>query len=135
MRRLNIRSAALASAAVCALLVACKAPDNADSGRRAAKDAPRAAADISRPAPAHRTPAGPAAPKTDAHGHADTGRRVSVGELQQMLARNEAVAVDVRSPESYRESHIKGALLMPGEEVAARAKELPKDKLIVFYCA
>ena len=67
--------------------------------------------------------------------HADGVRRVTVAELQQMLERGEAVAVDVRTKEQYAQGHIKGAMLMPTGEILGRLGELPRDKQIVFYCA
>ena len=52
-----------------------------------------------------------------------------------MLAKNEAVVIDVRSEDSYNAAHIKGAKLIPEVEVVKRSDELPKDKLIVTYCS
>jgi hypothetical protein len=138
MRRPGLRAAALACAAGFALFAACKSPDGADttaSQRRATgvtNAANPAAAPGAAPTPYTNRPA---PPRVDAHGHTDTARRVTVGELQQLIAKGEAVAVDVRSPEAYRQARIKGAILMPSDEVKARARELPKDKLLVFYCA
>jgi rhodanese-related sulfurtransferase len=62
-------------------------------------------------------------------------RRVTPAELKGMMDRGEAVAVDVRTKDDYTGGHIKGALSLPLGEAAARAQELPQDKLIVFYCA
>lgn len=62
-------------------------------------------------------------------------RRVSIDELRAMLERDEAIVVDVRSKPSYDSGHIKGSISIPREEVRQRAGELPKDKLVVFYCA
>lgn len=46
----------------------------------------------------------------------------------------DVVWVDVREKEDYKRGHIKGALGIPLSEIVARARELPKDKEIVFYC-
>lgn len=62
-------------------------------------------------------------------------RRVSIEELQAALAKNEAVVVDVRGSVEYKLGHIKGARSIPLGLVREQAKELPKDKLIVAYCA
>ena len=67
--------------------------------------------------------------------HPDGVRRVSVTELRDLLARNEAVVVDVRSEEAYKTAHIKGAKLIPVGEILNHTGELPKDKLIVTYCS
>ncbi len=66
---------------------------------------------------------------------ADGIRRVTVVELKNLMANNEAVVVDVRNEEAYKLSHIKGSKLIPEAEVGKRSDELPKDKLIVTYCS
>jgi 3-mercaptopyruvate sulfurtransferase SseA len=65
----------------------------------------------------------------------DDVRRISVEELRAALEKGAAVVVDVRTPEQYRAGHIKGAILIPGDEIAKRTGELPKDRLIVTYCS
>jgi hypothetical protein len=42
--------------------------------------------------------------------------------------------LDVRSPSTYEEGHIKGAISFPESDVDSRVAELPKDKLIIAYC-
>ncbi len=66
---------------------------------------------------------------------ADGVRRITPVELRDMLARNEAVVIDVRNDDAYNVAHIKGAKLIPESEVAKRSDELPKNKLIVTYCS
>ena len=66
---------------------------------------------------------------------ADGVRRVTIVELKDLLAKDEAVVIDVRNAESYKASHIKGSKLIPEAEVVKRSDELPKDKLIVTYCS
>ncbi|HEY0375450.1 MAG TPA: rhodanese-like domain-containing protein [Pyrinomonadaceae bacterium] len=65
----------------------------------------------------------------------DGARRVTVAELNEAMEKGEAVAVDVRGSVDYDLGHIKGARSVPLGLVAERAKELPRDKLIVAYCA
>ena len=82
-----------------------------------------------------RTPAAapvgaPAPPVT-----ADGARRVTVAELKDLLAKNEAIVLDVRNQASYDAGHIRGARLIPEAEVVNHADELPRDKLIVTYCS
>jgi hypothetical protein len=67
--------------------------------------------------------------------HPDGVRRITVGELQDLLARNEAVVVDVRTEDAYKTSHIKGAKLIPVGEILNHTDELPKNKMIVTYCS
>jgi hypothetical protein len=72
---------------------------------------------------------------TPAKAPADGVRRVTIVELKDLLAKNEAVVIDVRNEESYKAAHIKGSKLIPEAEVAKRSNELPTDKLIVTYCS
>jgi len=65
----------------------------------------------------------------------DGVRRVTVEELRAALDKGTAIVVDVRGESSYKAGHIKGSLWIPETEIAGRAKELPKDKLIVTYCS
>ena len=119
-------TAALAQGAALALFVgACKAPDGADAGRSAgaAQTASTPAANTAQPnQPAPQSPA-------------NVVRRVTPAEVKGMLDRGEAVVVDVRPKAEFDRERIKGALSIPLNESAARASELPKDKLVVFYCA
>jgi 3-mercaptopyruvate sulfurtransferase SseA len=75
----------------------------------------------------------PAAPTTSMP--SDGVRRVTTAELHDALEKGTAVVIDVRSAESYKISHIKGALSIPEPEIAARKGELPPGKTIVLYCS
>jgi 3-mercaptopyruvate sulfurtransferase SseA len=66
---------------------------------------------------------------------ADGVRRITVPELQDLLAKNQAVVIDVRNADAYKTAHIKGAKLIPVAETLNHVNELPKDKLIVTYCS
>jgi len=77
----------------------------------------------------------PVAPAQTAPTPADGARRVTVAELKDLLARNEAVVIDVRNQASYDAGHIKGARLIPEAELADHISELPKNQLIVTYCS
>ena len=65
----------------------------------------------------------------------DRARRITTGELRTMLEQGASFILDVRSEAEYNEGHIKGAHLLPKRELQVRFNELPKDKLIVTYCA
>ena len=53
-----------------------------------------------------------------------------------MDTHSDLVILDTRTQEEFSEGHIPGAMLIPYDEIDARAeKELPdKDKLILVYC-
>jgi rhodanese-related sulfurtransferase len=42
--------------------------------------------------------------------------------------------VDVRQPDEYAQGHIAGSILMPLDQVAQRAKELPDDRILMTVC-
>jgi 3-mercaptopyruvate sulfurtransferase SseA len=65
----------------------------------------------------------------------DGARRVTVAELKDLLARNEAVVIDVRNQASFDAAHIRGAKLIPEADVLAHIDELPRNQLIVTYCS
>jgi hypothetical protein len=110
--------AALALLAAVALLGACKATDTAGNTSAGATQA-----------------AGKSnAPTGTTEVHADGVRRVTVGELEKLLADGGTVVYDTRARTAYDAEHVKGALSMPYDEVEKRAGELPKDKTLVFYC-
>ncbi|MCC6993968.1 MAG: rhodanese-like domain-containing protein [Deltaproteobacteria bacterium] len=57
------------------------------------------------------------------------------GEEAHRLVEAGATLLDVRLPEEYQESHIKGAINIPVHELERRMSELgAKDKPIVVYC-
>ncbi|HYO99983.1 MAG TPA: rhodanese-like domain-containing protein [Pyrinomonadaceae bacterium] len=116
----------------CALLAACSpqdgsAPANTSSSRSAPAPATATAtndtgAQTTKQAPAP-TPA------------ADETRRISIEETQASIAAGNALIVDVRDESVYKASHIKGAKNIPLSRFDQRTGELPKDKLIITYCA
>jgi len=60
--------------------------------------------------------------------------RVTADELHAMLAKGDAIAVDVRGSVPYEIGHLPGAVWMPLGVLHSRAGELPEDKLLVAYC-
>jgi len=60
--------------------------------------------------------------------------RVTATELQALMDKGEAVAMDVRGSVPYELGHIKDAVWLPLGLMAQRFGELPQDKLIVAYC-
>jgi len=110
-KRLTITTAATALA-LTALLAAC----NPQDGSAPAADSARQGA----------TPA--ATPS-------DGVRRVSIADARAMAERGEAVIYDVRDRQAFEAHRVRGAKLVPLGEVAARAAEFPKDKLVITYCA
>jgi len=59
---------------------------------------------------------------------------VSADELEQRLARDEVVVLDVRPEPEYRAGHIAGARSAPLPALAAILPKLPRRREIVAYC-
>jgi rhodanese-related sulfurtransferase len=53
--------------------------------------------------------------------------------VDDIIGRKKVTIIDVRSREEYQESHIKGAISVPLNEIASRAGEIPKDSIAVLY--
>jgi predicted sulfurtransferase len=62
-------------------------------------------------------------------------RRVTIAELRDALEKGEAVVLDVRGEVEYKFGHIKGARSIPLGLIAQQSGDIPRDKLIVTYCA
>jgi 3-mercaptopyruvate sulfurtransferase SseA len=116
--RLFISTAAALVLCVCAL-VACSPQDGSAPAAKTSGSAPTAA-QTTKPAAAQNP--------------GDT-RRVSIEETQKAVEAGSAVIVDVRDAATYKTSHIKGAISVPLQQFDERVGELPKDKLIITYCA
>lgn len=65
----------------------------------------------------------------------DGVRRITTVELEDLMNQKKVVVVDVRTQQSYDLGHIRGAKLIPVNEIGERGKELPRDKTIVTYCS
>ncbi len=57
------------------------------------------------------------------------------GEEAKKLVAEGATLVDVRSPGEFAGGHIEGAVNIPVQDFSARAREIPKGKPVVLYCA
>ena len=105
--------------AIAVSLVAVLAGCNSQEGNRRVVNAPQQGQ-----TPRTATPAPPT----------DSARRISAAELHDLWQKNEVLIVDTRNEPSFKQGHIKGSILIPANEFAARADELPKSKMIVTYC-
>ncbi len=67
--------------------------------------------------------------------YADGARRVTIEELEELIAEGKAFVVDVRNQDSFDAAHIPNSKLIPYAEIVNRSNELPRDKTIVTYCS
>jgi len=65
----------------------------------------------------------------------DNARRITAAEAKDAVASNNAVIIDVRGASAYNDGHIKGAKLIPYNEILAHVDELPRNKTIITYCS
>ena len=59
---------------------------------------------------------------------------VSVTEAKRKLDSGEAIVVDVREPNEWRQGHIAGATLMPLSTLSSGFGSLPKDREVLLIC-
>ncbi|HZS05010.1 MAG TPA: rhodanese-like domain-containing protein [Blastocatellia bacterium] len=73
-------------------------------------------------------------PPPPAQSEEDKMPRTTAQEAIKLYKAGEAVIVDVRSEDSYRMSHAKGALNIPLNRIESGEHKLPKDVKIISYC-
>jgi rhodanese-related sulfurtransferase len=67
-------------------------------------------------------------------GERDEVEQLSAEELEQRLARDQVVLLDVRPESEYRAGHIAGARSAPLAELPSLLAKLPRRREIVAYC-
>jgi len=71
----------------------------------------------------------------DAHESENKMPRLIPEELKSLVAAKQAVIVDVRSAEDYRQAHIEGAINLPLQQIeSGDYPKLPRDKRLISYC-
>lgn len=66
-----------------------------------------------------------------------TSREITILEAKQIMSANrEAVLLDVRSVQEYKEYHIDGAICIPHYEIASKIEKNIQNKntIIIVYC-
>lgn len=61
-------------------------------------------------------------------------RRVFPNEAAELIRKGEAIPVDVRTPDEYAAAHLPGARSIPLAGLAAALPNLPRDRVLIFYC-
>ena len=63
-------------------------------------------------------------------------RQITPAELVRLMNREEAVVLDIRSPEEFNKGHILDAVNLPAQEIEGRKEELAayKERTLVVYC-
>lgn len=62
--------------------------------------------------------------------------KISPAEAKEIIDSKEAIVLDVRTKDEYDQGHIEGAVLLPVDEISAKAEEVLKEKKakILVYC-
>jgi hypothetical protein len=121
MRRLILLSAAIVLSIV--VLAACNSTEKSNVASGNGANGSRGGSGSAAPAP-------PPSNVPD-----DGVRRITLAELRDALDKGTAIVVDTRAADAYKQSHIKGSINIPVDQVANRINELPRDKTIVAYCS
>ena len=63
--------------------------------------------------------------------------RILIEQRKSILdAESDVVVVDTRSHDNYENGHVPGAIVIAyPDEIRSRASEIPRDKIIILYCA
>lgn len=78
------------------------------------------------------------APKSNAGQTApidDDAPRITLADAKKEYDAGSAVIIDVRAESAYKAEHIKGALNITIETLAADLNKIPKGKKIIAYCS
>ena len=52
----------------------------------------------------------------------------------QNILKDNVLLIDVRTPDEFKNGHVKGAINIPVDEIRNRMNEIPKDKLFYITC-
>ena len=63
---------------------------------------------------------------------AESARRIDAEEARRLVASGEAKALDLRPDEEWQDSHLPGALHIPGAELGSRLEEISEHKSLVL---
>ncbi|MHB1355565.1 MAG: rhodanese-like domain-containing protein [Anaerolineae bacterium] len=74
------------------------------------------------------------APQTTAIPKVVEINRIKVDEAKALVESGQAILLDVRTAESYASQHAAGAVLFPEAKELEFLSQLPKDKILIFYC-
>jgi 3-mercaptopyruvate sulfurtransferase SseA len=67
--------------------------------------------------------------------HTDDAPRITLAEAKKDFDAGNAVFIDTRGPDNYKQEHVKGAINITTAELATKADTIPKGKKIIAYCS
>ena len=76
-----------------------------------------------------------ATPPPSSQDPAANAPRISLADAKKDFDAGNAIFVDTRAEQTYKQEHIKGAINISAETFEARYKEIPTGKKIIAYCS
>jgi rhodanese-related sulfurtransferase len=64
----------------------------------------------------------------------DNAQKISMDKAMEAWKNKEALFIDVRASDKYKQGHIPGAISIPLTELKTRLKETPKNKTVLLIC-
>ena len=63
-------------------------------------------------------------------------QNISARDVKSLMEKNKNIyLLDVRTPQEYSQGRLAGSVLIPLGEFERRIREVPKNKIIIVYCA
>ncbi len=62
-------------------------------------------------------------------------KNIPSSQAKALLDKGGVFLLDVRTPDEFRQAHLKGAVLIPIDQVERRLGEIPKNRTVLVYCA
>jgi rhodanese-related sulfurtransferase len=62
-------------------------------------------------------------------------RYITAAESKSKIDKGAVFLLDVRTPEEYRQGHLRGSVLIPLDQVERRLGEIPRNRPVLIYCA
>lgn len=66
---------------------------------------------------------------------AASARNITSAQAKALTDRKGTFLLDVRTPQEYQQAHLKGAVLIPVDQLERRLGEIPWNRPILVYCA
>jgi len=60
-------------------------------------------------------------------------KKIAKKKLEQLMSKKKVFIVDMRSPVSFRDGHVSGAVNLPLRNFVNKVMGMPKDSIIVAY--
>lgn len=66
---------------------------------------------------------------------AAVSRNITSSQAKPLLDKGGIFLLDVRTPQEFQQARLKGAVLIPIDQIERRIGEIPRNKPVLVYCA